>query len=135
QAMLLGLDREQRLAYILGDLLGLSGDDAAAVLEIEPAAYRKRLSRARMRLHDFLRAWCGIYDAANPCHCRAQVDAAIDRGMLVCGELDLSQQRAVARAAGEFDELVRVAEVLRSGRAYLAPGTLVESLRALIDSN
>jgi RNA polymerase sigma factor (sigma-70 family) len=47
QGMLLCLDRPHRLAYILGEILELSGEDAAAVLEITPAAYRKRLSRAR----------------------------------------------------------------------------------------
>ena len=47
EAMILSLDRELRITYILGDVFGLSGEEAAEVLEIEPAAYRKRLSRAR----------------------------------------------------------------------------------------
>lgn len=32
------------------------------VLEITPAAFRKRLSRARRRLHGFLRERCGRYE-------------------------------------------------------------------------
>ena len=44
--MILSLDRELRIAYILGDIFNLSGEGAAEVLEIDPAAYRKRLSRA-----------------------------------------------------------------------------------------
>lgn len=51
EAMLLSLDRELRIAYVLGDILNLSGDEAAEVLEIDPAAYRKRLSRARALSH------------------------------------------------------------------------------------
>jgi len=62
QAMLLSLDRELRIAYVLGDIFNLSGEEAAEVLEIDPATYRKRLSRARVRLHDFLRGWCGVFD-------------------------------------------------------------------------
>src|SRR5205807_1843042 len=76
EAMILSLDRELRIAYVLGDIMSLSGEEAADVLEIEPAAYRKRLSRARDRLYDFVRGWCGVFDAANPCRCAAQVDCA-----------------------------------------------------------
>jgi hypothetical protein len=45
--MLLNLDRPHRLAYVLGEVLELTGDEAGAVLEISPVAFRKRLSRAR----------------------------------------------------------------------------------------
>src|SRR5215468_10595390 len=78
QAMLLSLDREHRAAYVLGDIFELSGEQAAEILEIEPAAFRKRLSRARKRLYEFLRGWCGLYDPANPCRCSKQVDCAIE---------------------------------------------------------
>lgn len=62
EAMILCLDRELRIAYLLGDIFELSGQDAAAVLDIEPATYRKRLSRARRQLHGFVRSWCGVFD-------------------------------------------------------------------------
>src|SRR5262249_7909980 len=61
--MLLCLDRGQRLAYILGEILELPGEQAAAILEIAPAAYRQRLSRARAAMDEFLAAECGL---ANP---------------------------------------------------------------------
>src|SRR5258708_31803529 len=32
--------------------------------------FRSRLSRARTRLVEFLRAQCGLYDEANRCRCR-----------------------------------------------------------------
>ena len=50
RGMLLCLDREERLAYILGDVFELRSDEAGLVLDISPAAFRKRLSRARERL-------------------------------------------------------------------------------------
>jgi RNA polymerase sigma factor (sigma-70 family) len=50
QGMLMALDREQRLAYLLDAVFGLSSEQAAAVLGIAPAAYRKRLQRARQAL-------------------------------------------------------------------------------------
>src|SRR5438128_4819869 len=49
QAMLLGLDRELRIAYVLGDIFNLSVEEAAEVLGSDLAAYRKRLSLSRAR--------------------------------------------------------------------------------------
>ena len=45
--MLMCLDRDQRLALILGELFEVSSEEGAAIMDISPAAYRKRLSRAR----------------------------------------------------------------------------------------
>src|SRR5262249_15969665 len=107
EAMLLCLDRDLRIAYVLGDLFQLAGDQAAEVLETEPAAYRKRLSRARRRLHDFVRDWCGVFARENPCRCAGQVECAVERGLADPKDQYLALQRArpapavVARAAGE----------------------------------
>src|SRR5262249_23602560 len=128
QAMLLCLDRELRIAYLLGDILNLSGDEAAEVLEIEPAAYRKRLSRARSRLHEFLRSWCGVFDSANPCRCGGQVACAVERGIIAPDDLYLMIQRmrpaALARATDELSGLMRTADVMRGPSSYLAPASM-----------
>src|SRR6188508_98241 len=64
--MLARLDRDHRLAFILGDILELPGDEGAAVLEIDPAAFRQRVSRARARMAEFMGAICGLVDEATP---------------------------------------------------------------------
>ena len=140
QAMLLGLDRELRIAYLLGDVFGLSGEEASEVLGIDHAAYRKRLSRARTRLHDFLRGWCGVYDQANPCRCASQVESAVGRGLLAPEDLYLSRHRArptaasLDRAAREVEGFRRVAEMMRQHPEYLPPETLLQGLRELLES-
>jgi RNA polymerase sigma factor (sigma-70 family) len=137
EAMLLSLDRELRIAYILGDILSLSGEEAAEVLAIDPATYRKRLSRARTRLYEFIRGWCGVYDATNPCRCAGQVTCAVERGLVAPEDLYLSksQQRArVARAADEMTSLMRVAEVIHGPASYLAPDAMKDGLRALLEA-
>jgi RNA polymerase sigma factor (sigma-70 family) len=140
EAMILSLDRDLRITYVLGDLFGLSGEEAAEVLEIEPAAYRKRLSRARVRLHAFLREWCGVFDPTNPCRCAGQVQTMVARGLLSRDDLYLSAQQTrpnkvrLHRAADEVSEMMRVAEVLRGPATYLAPKALVAGLRQLLDS-
>jgi RNA polymerase sigma factor (sigma-70 family) len=96
QAMLLSLHRTLRIAYVLGDILSLSGEQAAAVLEIDEAAYRKRLSRARERIYEFLRHWCGVFDEGNPCRCAGPMQCAVERGIVKRDDLDLSRQRTMA---------------------------------------
>ena len=44
--MLMRLDREHRLINLLDAVFGLASEEGAQVLEIQPPAYRKRLSRA-----------------------------------------------------------------------------------------
>jgi RNA polymerase sigma factor (sigma-70 family) len=79
QGMLLCLDREHRMAYILGDVLELTSDEAAELCGTTPAAFRKRLQRARERIQHFMQGHCGLLDPANRCRCRRRVGAAIQR--------------------------------------------------------
>jgi RNA polymerase sigma factor (sigma-70 family) len=138
QAMILSLERDLRIAYVLGDIMNLSGRDAAEVLEIEPAAYRKRLSRARMLLHEFVRGWCGVFDGANPCRCSNQVDCAIERSLLAENDLYFASVRGrrsravLERATDEVEGLARVAEVMRGPSGYRAPESLMKGLRELL---
>lgn len=61
-AMLLCLDRDHRFAYILGEILDLDHIEGAEVLAITPAAFRKRLSRAKQRITTFMMAHCGLVE-------------------------------------------------------------------------
>jgi RNA polymerase sigma factor (sigma-70 family) len=79
QGMLLCLDREHRVAYVLGEVLQLPSDEAAAICEITPPAFRKRLQRARERLQRFMEEHCGVLDPSNRCRCRRRIGAAIGR--------------------------------------------------------
>jgi len=140
QAMLLGLDRPSLIAYVLGDVFNLSGDEAAAVLEIDPATYRKRLVRARERLYDFMRRQCGVFDPANPCRCERVAAGAAARGLvrrdtlLFANHPTCAPSPLVDRAAREVKDLMRVAEVIREHADYAAPEALVAGLRELVVS-
>ena len=141
EAMILSLDRPSRIAYLLGDVFHLSGQEAAAVLEIDPAAFRKRLARARERLHGFMRGRCGVFDPANPCRCERVAEGASARGLLRTESLlfanhpTRAERHAVHRAAREMSDLIHVAEVLRDHPDYAAPESLVVGMRKLLDSN
>jgi RNA polymerase sigma factor (sigma-70 family) len=139
EAMLLSLDRDLRIAFLLAEILNLTGDEAAEVLEVDGATYRKRLSRARGRLLQFLQARCGIFDPRNACRCEKQVASAMERGQLVREELLLAKHATrtssdiVERCAAEVDDLLRAAAVLRHPD-YAAPHGLLARVRSLVQS-
>jgi len=74
-AMLQCLDRPHRAAYVLGEVMELSGPEAAGVLAISPELFRKRLQHAREAVIGFLRSHCGLVSDAAPCRCHLRVPA------------------------------------------------------------
>jgi RNA polymerase sigma factor (sigma-70 family) len=79
-ALLLCLDRDHRAAYVLGDILELEHVEAAGILEITPANFRKRLSRARGSVQDFTAAKCGLANPTAACSCAKRLPAARAKG-------------------------------------------------------
>jgi hypothetical protein len=61
--MLLWLDRPHRLAYILGEILEIDGNEGSAILGVRQVTFRKRLERPRTQIVEFMQARCGL---ANP---------------------------------------------------------------------
>src|SRR5215467_841751 len=82
EAMLLCLDAGHRLAFVFGEILELSSDEASWVLDVSPDAYRQRLARARAAITEFMKKRCGVFSAQNPCRCSRQVPQAMRLGML-----------------------------------------------------
>jgi hypothetical protein len=124
QAMLLCLDRPQRMAYILGELFELPGEQAAELLGVTPAAYRKRLSRARARIEQFMRGHCGVLDPTNPCRCERRVGAAIRQRRVDPAQLLFA--RSVRRPMQQMQRLEDAAAVLRSHPELRAPDMVSE---------
>lgn len=135
--MLLGLDRDHRLAYILGEILELSGEEGAEVLEIDPAAFRKRLSRARERMAAFTSANCGIVNPGNACRCGKQAARLVRLGRLDPEDLCWTTHPVTGTPAHvvELEGVVRALELFRSHPDYAAPSALAEGLRQLIESD
>jgi RNA polymerase sigma factor (sigma-70 family) len=140
QGMLLCLDREHRLVYILGDVFRLPSHESAEVIGVAPATFRKRLSRARARLHGFMEQKCGLVNSANPCRCARRVEYAIAAGRVDPGHLLFATDQAGGQVSAatievvrEMEELHSAAEVLRGHPQYAAPDVAVKVLRVLLD--
>ncbi|MGC4067466.1 MAG: RNA polymerase sigma factor [Polyangiaceae bacterium] len=140
-AMLLALDREHRVVFILAEIMALGSDVGAQVLSIEPATFRKRLSRARERLGGFLKRHCGLADPAVTCRCDGRIGAAKARGHVDPNHLLFAGKprselpaTTVARATSELDGFEVAGEVLRENPAYATPEALVSGIRELLDA-
>ncbi len=85
--MLQCLDTESRCIFILGTMFQVDSRIAGDILEITPETYRKRLSRIRKKMADFLGAYCGEYGSGK-CRCKERVNYAIQNHRINPMQLD-----------------------------------------------
>jgi RNA polymerase sigma factor (sigma-70 family) len=142
QGLLLCLDREHRLAYLLVEVFDVSSEQGAAILEITPTAFRKRLSRARERIQDFLKRNCALINPDNPCTCERYVISQcymekVREKDLVFAEhpCRVKQEGRTVHRIKEIDELTRIATLYKQYPDFQAPSALIENIRSLVHSN
>jgi RNA polymerase sigma factor (sigma-70 family) len=132
--MLLCLPREQRAAYLLADVLGLTDGEGAEVLECSREAFRQRVSRARRTLRFVIDNRCGLVDPANPCRCGRQIASGEAAGVIDRTRLPLSRHpRQEARiwiepVAKQLDAVAAIGDLYRFDR-FAAPAELWENLQ------
>ena len=137
--MLLCLDREQRLVYILGAIFGVSDVVGAELLEISRDNFRQKLSRARRDLHNFMHQQCGLVNSANPCRCAKKTQMFIKAGYidpanLVFAREHVTRVRDVApRVHARLEDLdAAYAEIHRDHPFQKSPD-FVAALRRLVN--
>lgn len=139
--MLLCLDRAHRLAYILGEILEIEGPEAAEILDITRAAFRKRLSRAKADIVGFMKKKCGLINPDASCRCRRRVNYALRLGRINPKQLLFAHD---AEQAARFPEALTQIRKLEQARACVAiyrsqsdfsmPDGVTQFVRGLIDS-
>ena len=141
QMILLGLDRGHRLAYILGAIFDVTGKQGAAVLQIRPAAFRKRLQRSKRRVQGFLTTHCALIRPGNPCLCTRQTDHALCTRQIRKQDFVFMNHPCYVRhdpsvldRLQELDDLQRIGALFKSHPQIETPEGLVGGLRKLLDS-
>jgi RNA polymerase sigma factor (sigma-70 family) len=120
--MLLHLDREQRVAYILGEIFEVSSEEGAHILDITPATFRKRLSRARLRLRTFMAGRCGLLNPALTCRC----------GGGTCQAPQEAEPPQLDQAISEWQHIHRMAAIFRAHPLVAPPDTLLAALKGFL---
>lgn len=110
--MLMCLDREQRLFYILGDIFKIDHHMGSEIFDISPGTYRKKLSRARKDLFSFMNGQCSLVNKNNPCTCEKKTKGFIKLGYVNPGNLVFNKDFKMSI----YDRLLEKEAVLDSAR-------------------
>ena len=136
--LLLCLDREQRLVYILGDIFGVSDRLGAELLDLSRDNFRQKLSRARRDLQSFAQDKCGLINPANSCRCTKKTKAFIEAGYVNPQKLlfvrgHVQAVRDVAPAVyDDLTEAHRQYAELHRAHPFQVPPDFVARLRSLL---
>jgi RNA polymerase sigma factor (sigma-70 family) len=137
--MLLCLDREQRVVYVLGEIFGVTDLVGAELLEVSRENFRQKLARARRDLHSFLQDKCGLVNEANPCRCAKKTQGFMNAGLLDPQKLlfataHITRVRDVAEKKSEdLDALDEAYAEIHRNHPFHDPPDFVASLRTLIN--
>jgi RNA polymerase sigma factor (sigma-70 family) len=133
RAVLHCLDGDHRLAYVLGHVMELPGDEAAEIAGVDQATYRKRLSRARERIGAALDGHCGVVNAAAACRCARRLTKAKTLGRagaeLPATDVDVERISTVIQAMADLAS--RAAAYHQAEGEPAVPPDLVDRVRAL----
>jgi len=139
QGMLMMLSLEDRLALVLVELLGFDGVEAALIAEVEPDAFRQRLTRARARLSSFLQSTCGLANEDARCRCERQLAALKTRGLsqttqqwAPLSEGPLESRVEVAQAQSEIRHIRVIAASFQAHGQLRSPASLRSRIAALM---
>jgi RNA polymerase sigma factor (sigma-70 family) len=132
--MLLCIPREQRAAYLLADVIGLTDVEGAAILECSREAFRQRVSRARRTLRYVIDNRCGLVDPDNPCRCGRQIASSEAAGILRRDDLPLAEHAReevrvwIEPVAKQLEDVVAIGNLYRFDR-FAAPAALWDELK------
>lgn len=138
--MLLCMDREQRLIFILGSIFQVTDKIGAEIMDMTRDNFRQKLSRARKQMHNFMHDKCGLMNKNNPCSCEKKTKALIDCGYVDPEKLLFninyvhSVESTVGLRAEKLDELLedRSQKLFREN-PFQEPPDFVKSLREILD--
>ena len=137
-AMLLCLDLKHRVAYVLGDILEFDQTEAADILGISKANYRKRLSRARSEVVSFTSRACGVVNRNAKCSCPRRLPEALRQGRVSQQDLlfepDLAPgYQSVIDGVEGLEAEIATTRMQKATPHFEVPGDLARRITAIVD--
>jgi RNA polymerase sigma factor (sigma-70 family) len=140
--MLLCLDRQQRMAFLLGEMLETNDVVGAELLGTSRENFRQLLARARAKLSGFMRGRCGLVDAQASCRCARKTQAFIRDGIIdpkrlqfASGHMERLVQEGKSRAQALAAFQRATLDDLRELYPWFEPPDVVTRLRKAIESD
>lgn len=131
--LLICLAPEDRLVYILTEILDLSGKDGAAILDISPDSFRKKLSRSRSKIRNFMNKKCGLVNPSNPCRCSRKIDFLVNQNVIDPKNLRFAQftQRSID-LINQIGDLERSVAIYRSTPDMPTPPSVLKTIKEVM---
>lgn len=139
--MLLCLDREQRIVFVLGEIFEVTDATGSEILGLSRDAFRQKLSRARRDLNAFMSEKCGLVNPANPCRCARKT-----QGFIRAGIVEPDRLRFVRPHVASLEQVVearsrrfqKMADAVQGGlfrnQPFYDPPDCIAGLRAVVNS-
>lgn len=136
--MLQCLDMESRCIFVLGTMFRVDSRIAGEILGLSPEAYRKRLSRVRKKMADFLSEYCGEYGKGN-CKCENRVNYAIQNHRIDPAHLDYTNAAVIPHqkmldVKEAMEEIDDFAQSFSFGKLYASPEQIVQFMKNFLNS-
>ncbi|WP_420571333.1 RNA polymerase sigma factor [Kordia sp.] len=133
QGLLLCLNPVDRMVYILAEILEFNSVEGSEIMGITAENFRKKLSRSRTKIRNFLHNKCGLANPKNPCRCHKKIDFLIDEKIVNPKDLRFAgfSQRSID-LVGRLGELEKSIEIYRSVPKFKAPKEIFKKLQQTI---
>ena len=137
---LLCLDRQQRLVFILGVVFNVPSKQGGEITSLTSTNFRKILSRARAKLHNFMNNKCSMVNRNAPCKCRNKVNGFIRQGFHTVDNVTFYQENAprvadmIEKKIDRFEEVIyRDFVKLYQDHPFYESQALTEWLKMILD--
>lgn len=129
-AMLQCLDRDLRIAFILGSIFKIKSNIASTIVETSPENFRKRLEISRKLIRDFLDSHCGVYKPINHCRCNKRISKALECGRITRNSLNFGNELEFYNE--EMEELNLMAGIYENHGKFESKSSFFNEITTLI---
>lgn len=133
--LLLCLNENSRMVYILGEILEFNSLEGAEILNITPENFRKQLSRSRTKIRNFLLKKCGLANPNKPCRCAKKIDFLINLQAINPKKLRFAHltNRSIDLVE-KIAFLEKSTAIYRSVPPFDTPENIVNKIKAIINT-
>ncbi|PKQ62326.1 hypothetical protein BZG02_13535 [Labilibaculum filiforme] len=136
QGLLLCLNEEDRMIYIMSVVLEFNSTEASKILDITPENFRKKLSRSKTKIKNFMSNKCGLVNKNNPCRCKRKIDFLIDNKIM--NPNNLMEEKYYHRTIDFTDkigDLQKTMAIYQTAPKMPAPDTILKEMKKALRLN
>ncbi len=137
-AMLMCLSKEDRIIFLLSNLLNINSQEIGDIIGISAPSTRKRVSRANAKLKNFIDNNCGLLNKNNSCHCRQRVNYAILQGRISSDSMYFSNNTHIkdklTHKISKMEELEDLGDIFKNNPNYAVSNDLMKKVYQLAES-